>query len=110
MRKLIAVVLTCCVVLLWRADLPAQQAADFSGRVLDTAGRGIENLEVKLTPPRDSRLPIRVGSTNRDGEFMFRQLARGPYLVEVSQGVYLLYRAQVDTSRQSRVDVTLRRR
>ena len=110
MRRLIAILLTCWLMVLWPAQVPAQQTADFSGRVTDTAQNPIENLEVKLTPPRDSKAPIRLGSTDRNGMFVFRQLVQGRYLIEISQGVYLLYRAEVDTIRQSRVDITLRRR
>jgi hypothetical protein len=111
MRQRFAILLTCCVVALWHVEAPAQQAADFKGRVTDAGGRsGIENLEVKLTPPRNSNVPIRLGSTDRNGEFVFTRLVRGPYLLEISQGVYLLYRAEVNTARQARVDIALQRR
>jgi hypothetical protein len=110
MRRVLVVLLSCCFVLISRIDAPAQQSADFSGVVVDAEHHGVPNLEVKLSPPRDSKLAIRLGSTDRNGSFVFRQIARGHYLLEVSQGVYLLYRAEVDTSRQPRVTITLQRK
>src|SRR5687768_15774564 len=75
-----------------------QQTVDFSGRVFDaTSKQGSENLDVKLMPPKQSRLPIRVASTDRDGLFVFTRLARSRYLIEVSQGFHLLYRGEVET-------------
>jgi hypothetical protein len=89
----------------------SQPAIDFGGRVFDAdSKRGVENLEVKLIPPKQSRLPIRVASTDQNGAFLFRQLARGRYLLEVSQGVHLLYRAEVDVNQQDRIDIPLQRR
>lgn len=86
-------------------------AADFRGRVFDAeAATGIENLQVKLTPPRQANSPARVARTNRDGEFLFREIPRGRYLLEVSQDVTILYRAEVDTTSTSRLEVPLRRR
>ena len=87
------------------------QAADFPGRVFDAGTKdGIQNLQVKLTPPRQSKAPIRIASTARDGAFEFTRLVRGRYLVEVSQGVTLLYRAEVDTSKVRRLDIALKRK
>ncbi len=86
-----------------------QQAVDFSGRVVDAASKqGIQNLEVKLTPPRQSKLPVRLATTDRNGTFVFQKLARGRYLLEVSQGLFLLYRAEIDTARQTHVDIRLK--
>src|SRR5262245_627287 len=87
------------------------QASDFGGRVFNAGtARGIENLEVKLTPPRSANLPIRVASTDGDGRFMFQALVHGRYLLEVSQGMYLLYRIEIDTRQSDRVDIPLQPR
>ena len=110
MRRALATLLTCAAVLVCGAFAPAQQTTEFSGRVIDTNRNGIANLEIKLTPPTSANLPIRLGTTDRNGGFVFRQLARSRYLIEVSQGVYLLYRAEIDAARQSRVEITLRTR
>ncbi|MCC7242688.1 MAG: carboxypeptidase regulatory-like domain-containing protein [Acidobacteria bacterium] len=96
--------------LLAAAGLSAK-SADFPGRVFDAATKdGIQNLQVKLTPPRQVKAPIRIASSERDGSFVFTRLAPGRYLVEVSQGPTLLYRAEVDTTKVTRLDVPLRRR
>jgi hypothetical protein len=110
MRRVLVVLLSCCFVLISRIDAPAQQPADFSGVIVDAEHHGLPNLEIKLSPPRDSKLAIRLGSTDRNGAFVFRQVPRGRYLLEISQGVYLLYRAEVDTNREPKVTITLRRR
>ncbi len=87
------------------------QATDLRGRVVDaTSGNGIENLQVKLTPPRQSKAPIRLARTTRDGSFTVAQLVAGRYLVEVSQGVTLLYRAEVNATGTTRLDIPLKRR
>ena len=89
----------------------AQQAADFKGRVFDATTRtGIENLEVKLSPPRDSKAAIRLTQTDRNGTFFVPRLTPGRYLLEVSQGMYLLYRMEVDTARQSQIEIPLTRK
>lgn len=104
--SIVAIFLTSAVPAIGQAT-----AVDFSGRVIDASTkRGIENLEVKLTPPRGVRAPIRVASTDVNGGFLFAKLARGRYLVEVSQGVNTLYRAEVDVARMNRLDVPLQRR
>jgi hypothetical protein len=96
---------------MWPTDAVSQQAGDFSGRAFDAASHnGVENLEVKLTPPRESKLSIRLASTDRNGAFVFRRLERGKYLLEISQGLYLLYRAEVDTAKQEHVEIPLRRK
>jgi hypothetical protein len=87
------------------------QAIDFTGRAFNTStGRGIENLEIKLTPPKSVNLPIRVASTDGDGKFLFRGLVHSRYLLEVSQGIYLLYRIEIDTRQSDHVDIPLQPR
>ena len=94
---------------------PSAQAqapsVNFGGRAFEAGtNRGIENLEVRVTPPRNANLPIRLARTDRDGRFVFRNLVRGPYLLEVSQGVYLLYRVEIDTRKTDSINIPLRRR
>jgi len=87
------------------------QVGDFPGRVFDAGTKdGIQNLQVKLTPPRQVKAPIRIATTGRDGSFVFSKLQAGRYLVEVSQGTTLIYRAEVDTRKVGRLDVPLRRK
>ncbi|MBK9116529.1 MAG: carboxypeptidase regulatory-like domain-containing protein [Betaproteobacteria bacterium] len=87
-----------------------QSAADVTGRVFDAGSRaGIPSVEVKLTPPRSTNQPIRLAISGNDGSFVFRQLPRGRYMVEASQGYKLLYRSTVDTAAQPRIDIPLQR-
>jgi hypothetical protein len=88
-----------------------QQASDVDGHVFDQGnGRGLENLEVKLTPPTSANLPIRLASTDQNGQFRFSQLKPSRYLLEVSQGANLLYRVQVDAAAQTHLEIPLQRR
>jgi hypothetical protein len=105
-RTVILALAALCVATAWPAL--SQQTVDFTGRVFDaTSKRGIENLEVKLTPPKESKLTIRVANTDQNGLFVFKRLPRSRYLVEVSQGVHLLYRQEVDATTQDRLDIPL---
>jgi hypothetical protein len=89
----------------------AQQFHNYDGRVFEAAShRGIENLEVKLTPPTSSNLPVRLANTDQNGEFHFVQVKLGRYLLEVSQGPDLLYRAEIETGTQERIEIPLQRR
>jgi hypothetical protein len=54
-------------------------------------------------------LPIRLTRTDRNGDFLFRRVAPGRYMIEVSQGLHILYRVEIDSTRQSRLDIPLQR-
>jgi hypothetical protein len=110
MRRALLLVVATIVIAAW--GLEAQQnSADFGGRVFDSASKtGIQNLEIKLTPPKTMKGAIRIATTDRNGEFVFRRLVRGRYLMEVSQGITLLYRQEIDAVKADRVDVPLKRR
>jgi hypothetical protein len=89
----------------------AQSPRDIGGRVFEApSDRGIENLEVKLTPPNKSNLPIRLTSTDPNGSFHFAQVKESKYLLEVSQGANLLYRSEIDTATQNDLQVPLQKR
>jgi hypothetical protein len=97
----------------WLLSSPgwAQQAVDLEGRVFDSAnGRGLENLEVKMTPPSNANLPVRLANTDQNGAFRFPQVRLNRYMLEVSQGPNLLYRVQIDPAAQPRVDIPLQKR
>lgn len=86
----------------------AQQLNDLGGRVFEAPNnRGIENLEIKLTPPTSSALPVRIATTDQNGQFRFAQVKQSHYLLEVSQGPSLLYRAEIDTGRQNQIEIPL---
>lgn len=100
--------LSCTLV---QSALAQQSSVDLNGRVFENpSGRGIENLEVKLTPPTSSNLPVRVANTDQNGNFHFAQVAQSRYMVEVSQGPNLLYRTEIETERQNNIDVPLQKR
>jgi Carboxypeptidase regulatory-like domain len=107
-RRMTAVLIV-VVGILWPLTGVGQQSSNFTGRVVEaTSKRGVPKLEVRLTPPRQTKLPIRVTSTDQDGVFLFRQLVRGRYLLDISEGLYLLHRVEVDTSQLNRIDIPLR--
>jgi Carboxypeptidase regulatory-like domain len=89
----------------------AQQAVDVEGRVFDQAnGRGLENLEVRMTPPTGTSLPVRLAYTDENGVFRFPQVRSSRYLLEVSQGPNLLYRVQIDAGPQTHLEIPLQKR
>lgn len=93
------------------AQLVCAQTTNFSGRVIDAQShQGIANLEIKLRPPSNSSAPVMVGNTDQNGAFRFSNVQIGRYLVEVSQGPYLLYRAEIDLSKTDHLDITVQRR
>ncbi len=97
----------------WLVTLPSVWAGGMvlDGRVHEVTGqRGIPALAVKLIPPRDRRGVERVTSTDEGGRFHFDNLDGGRYLLEVYQGVMLLYREVINLDRDMRKDIELRRR
>ena len=97
----------------WLVILPNVSAGELAldGRVHEATGqKGIPALAVKLIPPRDLRGVERVTSTDEEGRFRFDNLAGGKYLLEVYQGVMLLYREVITLDRDMRKDIQLRRR
>lgn len=81
------------------------------GRVYEAAGqKGIPALAVKLIPPRALHGVERITSTDDGGRFRFGNLDGGRYLLEVYQGVTLLYREVISLDRNMRKDIALRRR
>lgn len=88
----------------------AQASKEFSGRVFDSQSkRGIENLEVKLKPPTNTNAPTMIGATDQNGFFRFLQVRVGRYLLEVSQGPYVLYRGEVDLSKSDNIEIPIQR-
>jgi hypothetical protein len=53
-------------------------------------------------------LPIRITITDANGEFAFRELAVGTYLLTIYTGTTLLYRKEIDNSVSQRFTVPLR--
>lgn len=86
-------------------------AKKISGRILESAQRrGISNLTVKITPPKDSGKPQKITVTDKDGKFLFEDIEEGTYLLEVSQGLTLLYRDVIDTKKGIHKVIPLKRK
>jgi hypothetical protein len=85
-----------------------------SGRVVQTLpnGRvvGVPGLQVKLIPPTASQRPPLISLTNSLGNYGFERQPKGPYLFEISRGPVLVYRRLIDTTRDSSVTISLKRR
>jgi hypothetical protein len=70
-----------------------------TGRVFDSStNRGIAGLSVRLLAPRAAKLPVRVTITDANGEFAFKGVTTGKYLLEINRGTTLLYRKEIDNS------------
>ena len=79
------------------------------GRIFDSAtNEGIPGMTVKLTPPKSTARPQQVTRTDSQGAFDFGKLPKGRYLLEVHQGVTLLYRRVIDSTRNVQFEVRLR--
>jgi Carboxypeptidase regulatory-like domain len=80
-----------------------------TGRVFESStGRGIAALSVQLTAPRVARQPVRITITNTDGEFAFKGLTVGKYLLTIYRGTTLLFRKEIDNRVASAITVPLR--
>ena len=82
--------------MLFGAQLQAQNLAALTGRVVDSAQHSIPNVQVRLRPPSNSDLVDQIVLSDGDGEFSFPHVQGGAYLLEVSQGPYLLYRQKIN--------------
>ncbi len=81
------------------------------GRVYEaTSNRGVAALTMKLIPPRALSKPEIITTTNDPGEFLFTNVDRGRYLIEVYQGITILYRGVVEISQDTRKEIPLKGR
>jgi hypothetical protein len=88
------------VAFLQSVDAQSATGVTITGKVCDAGSKqGIPNLEVKLTSPKGSKGTVRLVSTGQGGEFWFKDLERNQYLLDVSQGVNLLFRDVVDAKK-----------
>jgi hypothetical protein len=82
-----------------------------SGRIFEATSRaGIGGLIVKLTPSRAANRPQKITqkitTTEPDGRFEFTNLDKGRYLLEVYQGLTLLYRDVIDTGQETHKELS----
>jgi hypothetical protein len=110
MRKLFIFCILSTLLVIARTA-PAKGETQFYGRVVEAeSGSGIQNLEVRLMPPSSSQQSVRLTRTDQKGYFKFSRLTQGRYVLEVSQGVYLLYRNVVDTGTKQPFIIRLRKK
>jgi hypothetical protein len=73
------------------------------GLVHTQAGKGVPSLTVQLIPPKSSKNPRLILKTDRGGNFRFQdrdpQKYMGKHLLEVYDGPKLIFRKEIDTSR-----------
>jgi hypothetical protein len=80
----------------------------FSGIVVTEGDHlGISNLTVSLSPPANSMKAKKVTTTDSEGRFTLNGLENGEYLLEVSQGVTILYREVVKVPQQEQKEIRL---
>lgn len=90
---------------------PAEQGGAFTGWVYETVSKsGIPDLTVKLTSPRSLKEPEKVTTTDENGKFRFTSLREGKYLLEVYQGLTLLYMEIIDLQGNMQKEIALKRR
>jgi hypothetical protein len=102
-RFLVVTFIVGCVGCALSGPLHAQDAS-LSGQVVNSAGRGIANLTVKVSLAGGGNF---VTATDGNGHFELRDLRSGRYLLTVLQGLTELHREPLDirgaTVRQIRV-------
>src|SRR5262245_46808506 len=80
------------------------------GTVYDQdSNAGIPGLTVRLIPPRSTKKPERVLPTDQKGYFCYKGEDRGTFLLEVYQGVTLLYRKEIDTMQTWNLRIPLKK-
>ena len=90
---------------------PEAQAAALTGRIYEAETKGgIGDLTVRLIPPRDLKQPEKVTTTDEDGKFRFADLSGDRYLLEVYQGLTLLYREVIDMKQNAPKEIILKKK
>ncbi|MBI4650397.1 hypothetical protein HY745_03745 [Candidatus Desantisbacteria bacterium] len=75
--------------------------------VSDTTG--ISNLKIKLIPPKTVNKPEIIATTDARGNFCFQNLEKSRYLLEIYQGITLLYREVTDANQDTKKEIILRK-
>lgn len=88
----------------------AQGVSTVSGHVVDGSQHGVPNMQVKLRPPENASAATQIGVTDQAGAFSFARVPNGRYLLEVSQGPYVLYRSVTNVPQAGPVSITVQRR
>jgi Carboxypeptidase regulatory-like domain len=111
-RAVIIVAIGLFLGLIWGRAVPVAVQVkhdSISGRVFNSAsGTGVAGLSVRLNAPRVLQLPVKITTTNANGEFQFAGLRTGKYLLTIYQGTTLLFRREIDNSIETEFVVSLR--
>ncbi len=106
-----------CLVAIILAGFPislgfsAEPTAVLTGRISEAETQsGIGDLTVRLIPPRDLKQPEKVTTTDEDGKFRFADLSGDRYLLEVYQGLTLLYREVVEVKENTPKEIILKKK
>ena len=86
-------------------------SASLTGRIYKAGTKtGIGDLTVRLIPPRDLKKPEKVTTTDEGGKFRFADLSGDKYLLEVYQGLTLLYREVIEGKENTPKEITLKKK
>ncbi len=88
----------------------AQGVSNLTGHVTDNTQRNVANLQVRMRPPQDSNAAAQIGVTDQNGVFSFSRVRNGQYLLEISQGPYVLYRQVLNLPLAGALNITVQRR
>lgn len=68
-------------------------AFELTGRVYEnTKKEGIPGLVIKIKPPKALKQPEKITKTDKDGEFIIKDLDKNKYLLEVFEGTTIIHR------------------
>jgi len=82
-----------------------------TGRIYEAVTQaGIADLTVRLIPPRDLKKPEKVTTTDEGGKFRFADLSGDKYLLEVYEGLTLLYREVVEVKQNTPKEIALKKK
>jgi hypothetical protein len=90
---------------------PEVGSAVISGRIYEAGTRaGIADLTVRLIPPKDLKKSEKVTTTDEDGQFRFADLSGDKYLLEVYEGLTLLYREIIEGKQNTPKEIALKKK
>jgi hypothetical protein len=109
--KTLSLVLVIAFAGFWSVPSAHAGGRTFVGRVYDDATKtGIPALTVRLRPPKKSNEAERLVATDAAGKFALNELQGTRYLLEVLQGPEVIYRREVDVSKDTKIAIPLRKK
>jgi hypothetical protein len=90
---------------------PEARDGVLTGRIYEAGTQaGIADLTVRLIPPRDLKKPEKVTTTDEGGKFRFADLSGDKYLLEVYEGLTLLYREVIEVKQNTQKEIALKKK